>query len=89
MVAAKGEEKAQKVAESMNKTFVQAAETQSTLAIGEAVVALVTEGSALTVETIIAHLQAQAATKPTLVLQARNAAAERELLVAQTKNQSQ
>ena len=88
-MAASSEEKAHKMAEKMNRNIARAGETQAVLAIGETVLALIEQGSALSIEAIIAHLQAQAVAKPVLVLQARNAAAEKELLGAHTKSRSQ
>ena len=82
------DEKTRQTVDKMKNTMTAIAETQSTLAIGKAVVALVERGQVVSVESIINYLQADTAANPVLMVRAQNEAAERELLVAQQKSQS-
>ena len=82
------DEKTRQTVDKMKNTMTAIAETQSTLAIGKAVVALVERGQVVSVESIINYLQADTAANPVLLVRAQNEAAERELLVAQQKSQS-
>lgn len=82
------EDKATEVAERMRGTLAKAAESQSTAAIGAAVLAVIEQGKPLSVETIVAFLKQEVDRRPNLMIQARNEAAEKELLAAQTKSQS-
>lgn len=82
------DEKTRNTVDKMKNTMTAIAETQSTLAIGKAVVALIERGQGVSVESIINYLQADTAANPVLLVRAQNEAAERELLAAQTKSQS-
>lgn len=82
------DEKIRSTVDKMKNTMTAIAETQSTLAIGKAVVCLIERGHGLSVKSIINYLQADTAANPVLLVRAQNEAAERELLAAQQKSQS-
>lgn len=80
-------DKTTKLVDKMNKNLVELGQTQSTVAIGNAVLALIERGESVTVEAIIAHLRLETERNPGLLTQAQNEAAEKALLAVQTKSQ--
>lgn len=82
-------DKTKKLVDRMNKNLVGLAQTQSTVAIGNAVLAIIERGESVTVDVIIAHLRRETEHTPGLLTQAQNEAAEKALLAAQTKSQRQ
>lgn len=83
------DDKAKKVTEKINASFNRLAESQSTIAIGKATVALVEQGKSITVEGLIEYLRGQGDAQSSDLVRTQNEAAERELLAAQTKSRSQ
>lgn len=79
-------DKAGKLADKMNESLVGLAQTQATVAIGDAVLALVEQGQVITVDAIISHLLAEAQRQPNPMKHAQHEAAEKLLRVAQTKS---
>lgn len=81
------DEKTRGTVDKMVNTMTALAETQSTLAIGKAVIALIERGENANVQSIIDYLRAETAGNPVLLVRAQNEAAEKELLAAQQKSQ--
>lgn len=82
-------DKTQKTIDKATSTYTKVGESQSTVAIGQATLALIERGRPVTVDSLIAYLQQQITPNSHLLVQAQHTAAEKALREAETKSHSQ